>query len=94
MRLGDDAQELACRGYTVTAFDVSPTAITPCRERFPRPPVLYRAADVLNLQDGWRGSFGLVMEINIIQSLVSPGKIGDITKAPFVLVQFEHKMIN
>lgn len=33
--LGDDAEELARRGYAVTAFDVSPTAITRCRERFP-----------------------------------------------------------
>jgi len=26
--------------------------------------------------------------------MLSPGKIGDITKAALVLVQFEHKMVN
>jgi SAM-dependent methyltransferase len=67
--LGDDAEELARRGYAVTAFDVSATAITRCRERFPRSPVGYRVADVLNLPAGWRGRFGLVVEINTLQSL-------------------------
>ena len=67
--LGDDAEELARRGYPVTAFDVSPTAITRCRDRFPRSPVSYRVADVLNLPGEWRGRFSLVVEINTIQSL-------------------------
>ena len=67
--LGDDAEELARRGYAVIAFDVSPTAIARCRERFPRSPVCYRAADVLNLPGEWLGRFGLVVEINTIQSL-------------------------
>lgn len=67
--LGDDAEELARRGYAVTAFDVSPTAITRCQERFQRSPVDYRAADVLNLPAAWRGRFDLVVEINTLQSL-------------------------
>jgi SAM-dependent methyltransferase len=67
--LGDDAEELARRGYAVTAFDVSPTAIARCRERFPQSLVSYRAADVLNLPGEWRGRFSLVVEINTIQSL-------------------------
>jgi SAM-dependent methyltransferase len=67
--LGDDAEELARRGYAVTAFDVSPTAIARCRERFPQSRVSYRAADVLNLPGEWRGRFSLVVEINTIQSL-------------------------
>jgi 2-polyprenyl-3-methyl-5-hydroxy-6-metoxy-1,4-benzoquinol methylase len=66
---GDDAEELARRGYAVTAFDVSPTAITRCRERFPQSRVCYRAADVLNLPGEWRGRFSLAVEINTIQSL-------------------------
>jgi len=68
--LGDDAEELARRGYAVTAFDVSPTAIARCRERFPRSPVCYRVADVLNLPGQWRDRFGMVVEINTIQSLL------------------------
>ena len=67
--LGDDAEELARRGYAVTAFDVSPTAIARCQERFPRSPVLYRVADVLNPPGEWQGRFGLVVEVNTIQSL-------------------------
>jgi SAM-dependent methyltransferase len=67
--LGDDAEELAHRGYAVTAFDVSPTAITRCQERFPRSPVGYRVADVLNPPAEWRDRFGLVVEINTLQSL-------------------------
>jgi SAM-dependent methyltransferase len=72
--LGDDAEELARRGYAVTAFDVSPTAIARCRERFPRSPVCYRVADVLNPPGEWRGRFGLVVEINTIQSLPRAGR--------------------
>jgi SAM-dependent methyltransferase len=67
--LGDDAEELARRGYAVTAFDVSPTAIARCRERFPRSPVCYQVADLLNPPGEWGGRFGLVVEINTLQSL-------------------------
>ena len=37
--LGDDAEELARRGFEVTAFDISPTAIEWCRRRLPNPVV-------------------------------------------------------
>jgi len=67
--LGDDAEELARRGYAVTAFDISPTAIARCRERFPQSPVHYRVADVPRLPGEWQGRFGLAVEINTIQSL-------------------------
>jgi SAM-dependent methyltransferase len=67
--LGDDAEELARRGYAVTAFDISHTAIARCRERFPQSPVCYRVADALSLPGEWQGRFGLAVEINTIQSL-------------------------
>jgi SAM-dependent methyltransferase len=67
--LGDDAEELASRGYAVTAFDISPTAINRCQRRFPRSQVGYQVADVLNMADDWRGRFGLIVEINTLQSL-------------------------
>jgi SAM-dependent methyltransferase len=67
--LGDDAEELARRGYRVTAFDVSPTAIQKCRRRFPASPVDYVVADVFDLPSAWAGSFGLVVEIRTLQSL-------------------------
>src|SRR6476620_11834744 len=45
--LGDDAEELAQRGYNVTAFDVSATAVDWCRQRFPKSHVDYTVADLL-----------------------------------------------
>jgi SAM-dependent methyltransferase len=67
--LGDDAEELARRGFAVTAFDLSPTAIARARERFPGSSVDYRVADLLDLPGEWRGRFDLVVEIRTLQSL-------------------------
>jgi Methyltransferase domain len=67
--LGDDAEELARRGFTVTAFDLSPTAIERTRERFPASTVDYRVADLLDLPAEWRERFDLVVEIRTLQSL-------------------------
>jgi SAM-dependent methyltransferase len=70
--LGDDATELARRGYDVTAFDRSPTAIDWCRRRFPDSGVDFQIGDVFALQAAWRRYFRLVVEINTIQSLPVP----------------------
>ncbi len=70
--LGDDAEEAARRGYQVTAFDVSPTAIRHCRERFPGSAVDYQVADLFRLPAGWNEAFGLVVEIRTLQSLPLP----------------------
>jgi SAM-dependent methyltransferase len=67
--LGDDAEELARRGFAVTAFDLSPTAIERARERFPDSTVDYRVADLLELPAEWRERFDLVVEIRTLQSL-------------------------
>lgn len=67
--VGDDAEELARRGCTVTAFDVSPTAIKLCRERFPGSAVDYVVADLLQAPNDWTRSFRLVIEIRTLQSL-------------------------
>jgi SAM-dependent methyltransferase len=67
--LGDDAEELAARGYAVTAFDVSPTAIETCRTRFPGSTVHYLVADVFDLPEAWTESYALVVEIRTLQSL-------------------------
>jgi SAM-dependent methyltransferase len=66
---GDDAEELARRGFAVTAFDLSPTAIERTHERFPESTVDYRAADLLDLAVEWRERFDLVVEIRTLQSL-------------------------
>lgn len=67
--LGDDAEELARRGWQTTAFDISPTAIARCRERFPGSAVDYEIADLFALPRTWDRGFGLVVEIRTLQSL-------------------------
>lgn len=67
--LGDDAEELSRRGFEVTAFDLSPTAIERARGRFPGSSVDYRVADLLDLPATWRERFDLVVEIRTLQSL-------------------------
>src|SRR5581483_3122955 len=46
--LGDNAAELARRGFDVVAFDVSPTAVARARARFPASPAAWVAADLLD----------------------------------------------
>ena len=70
--LGDDAEEAARRGYRVTAFDLSPTAIRHCHERFPRSAVDYHVADLFHLPARWNEAFSLVVEIRTLQSLPLP----------------------
>lgn len=67
--LGDDAEELARRGWVVRAFDVAPTAIRQCRQRFPDSAVDYRVADLFALPPEWSAGHDLVVEIQTIQSL-------------------------
>ena len=67
--LGDDAEEVARRGYRVTAFDISPTAIEQCRGRFPASTVEYLVADLFDLPGTWTASFDVVVEIRTLQSL-------------------------
>jgi len=66
---GDDAEELCRRGYRVTAFDIAPTAIAQCRERFPGSQVEYRVADLFAAPAEWHSRFDLVVEIRTLQSL-------------------------
>ncbi len=67
--LGDDAEALAARGFQVTAFDISPTAIDWCQQRFPDSSVNYVVADLLTLPSQWHQAFDLVVEIRNIQAL-------------------------
>jgi ubiquinone/menaquinone biosynthesis C-methylase UbiE len=65
--LGDDAEALATRGFEVTAFDISQTAIDWCKKRFLNSPVNYVSADLFMLPEGW--TFDFVLEIYTIQAL-------------------------
>jgi SAM-dependent methyltransferase len=67
--LGDDAEALAQRGFRVTAFDISPTAIAWCQKRFPNSLVTYVVADLFALPPAWHHAFDFVVESRTIQSL-------------------------
>ncbi|MEQ9669172.1 class I SAM-dependent methyltransferase [Coleofasciculus sp. G2-EDA-02] len=67
--LGDDAEALARLGFNVTAFDISPTAIAWCQQRFPNSPVTYVVANLFALDPAWRHQFDLVLECRNIQAL-------------------------
>lgn len=67
--LGDDAEELARRGFDVVAFDISETAIRWCEKRFPRSRVAYVVADLFAPPRGWERGFDLVLEAYTLQVL-------------------------
>lgn len=69
---GDDAELLADSGFHVTAFDVAPSAIARCRERFPNSGVEYVVADALEPPAEWTGAFDFVFEAYTVQVLPSP----------------------
>jgi SAM-dependent methyltransferase len=73
--LGDDAAELARRGYEVTAFDVAPTAVAWAQRRFADLDIAWRVEDVLDLSDDLLGAFDLIVEVRTVQSL--PGVVRD-----------------
>lgn len=67
--LGDDAEYLAEQGGRVVAFDISQTAVSWCRERFPASRVEYVAADLLAPPPEWGVQFDFVFEANTLQVL-------------------------
>jgi SAM-dependent methyltransferase len=67
--LGDDAEELARRGFQVSAFDISKTVVAWARERFSKTRVDYQQADLLQLPASWRGRFDCVFEAYTLQVL-------------------------
>ncbi len=67
--LGDDAEELARRGFDTTAFDISASAIARSQIRFPKSSVLYVVADLFSAPSDWRGNFGFVLESYTLQVL-------------------------
>jgi len=67
--LGDDAEELARRGYEVTGFDISQTAIDWAKRRFPGSSVQYRVADLFDLPASMEAGFDFVFEAYTLQPL-------------------------
>ena len=67
--LGIDAQALIQRGYDVTAFDCSETAVNWARRLDPSNQQSYHVADLFDLPLRWRHRFDLVVEIKTLQSI-------------------------
>jgi SAM-dependent methyltransferase len=67
--LGDDAEELARRGFRTTAFDISESAILWSRRRFPQSSVSYLVADLFSAPRKWQGKFQFVLESYTLQVL-------------------------
>jgi SAM-dependent methyltransferase len=70
--LGDDAEFVAGLGFQTTAFDISPSAITAARRRFPASAVRYQTADLLDPPGAWQQAFDLVVESLTLQALPDP----------------------
>ncbi len=70
--VGDDAEALSEFGFEVTAFDISPSAIELCKNRYPNTKVTYEVADLFNYPKEWFEKFDVVYECNTIQVL--PGE--------------------
>lgn len=67
--VGDDAQALSEFGFDVTAFDISPSAIELCINRYPNTKVEYIVADLFDYPKEWFEKFDVVYECNTIQVL-------------------------
>ncbi len=67
--LGDDARALIGRGYEVTAFDCSATAVEWAKKRDPAHCDCYRQGDLFSPPARWRHRFDLVVEVNTLHSL-------------------------
>ena len=70
--VGDDCEFLSQNGYEVIGFDISPSAINLCKNRYPNSKVNYLVADLFDYPKDWIQGFDLVYECNTIQVL--PGK--------------------
>jgi len=67
--LGDNSEELARRGFAVTAFDISETAVEWSQKRFPASTVSYEARDLFGSPGSWQGVFDFVLESYTLQVL-------------------------
>tara|TARA_Y100000588_G_scaffold380664_1_gene464950 strand:- start:1 stop:651 length:651 start_codon:yes stop_codon:yes gene_type:complete len=67
--LGEDAAFLEQRGWSVTAFDLSPTAVEWAKEQNPNSNIVWQTADLLDLPNEWLGAFDLVLEVHILQAM-------------------------
>lgn len=67
--LGEDAALLERAGFSVTGFDVSPTAIEWCPRVWPDAHIEFRTADLFEPPAEWSRAFDLVVEIYTLQAM-------------------------
>jgi len=67
--LGDDAAFLDDLGFSVTAFDLSPTAIEWAKRLHVGRDIQFEVCDLFQPFRGWLGSFDFVLEVYTIQPL-------------------------
>jgi len=67
--VGDDAEALSELGFEVTAFDIAPSAIKLCKNRYKNTKVNYLVADLFDYPKEWFEGFDIVYECNTIQVL-------------------------
>lgn len=67
--LGEDATFLYERGWKVTAFDVSESAIEWAQHLHQETEIDWVVGDLLNPEESWHGSFDLVLEVHILQAI-------------------------
>ncbi|HMN97510.1 MAG TPA: methyltransferase domain-containing protein [Phycisphaerales bacterium] len=67
--LGHDARELIRRGFEVTAFDISPTAIQWAKRIDPEAAESFFRADLFAPPPRWVHRFDLVVEVHTLQAL-------------------------
>jgi 2-polyprenyl-3-methyl-5-hydroxy-6-metoxy-1,4-benzoquinol methylase len=69
---GNDAEELATRGFDVTAFDVSRSAIEWCGKKHSETSVQYEVQDLFRLPEAYREAFDVVVEVYTLQAIPLP----------------------
>lgn len=92
--VGDDAEALSAHGYQVTAFDISPTAIELCRQRYPNSRVNYVVADLLDFPQDWAQKFDLVFECNTIQVLPGDYRLRALNAIASLVAPAGHALIS
>jgi len=91
--LGDDAIYLEKLGWEVVAFDVSPSCISWCKERFASSSVIWEVADITQPPKEWFEKFDLVVEIHILQAIQSEVRI-DAAKVLPTLLKHNGRLIS
>ena len=71
--LGEDAAFLCEKGWEVTAFDISESAIEWARQLHKGKEIDWSVGDLVKPEESWKGAFDLVLEVHILQAI--PEKI-------------------